>query len=236
MTHTEQYLIRGLLLLVLFAGMSKAEGIRDHTRPKHEQGTQVSPSQAMDLTLTLVTTEPQNLQTWVRLAALIDDMGQTLSAELCSPDAMLIQKGQRVHAFPPDSKSSIYSARINQLLWQENCLTFSARLPIKPAQKNRAYVFEVIVPRGRFMAIPKEAILEEGDQQIVYVQHQQGHFIPQPVHTGLKGELYTQVLNGLNMGDRVATFGSFFIDAEYKLKSVKPSSDTSESPHAHHHH
>ncbi len=226
-------LIKGLLLSVLLAGMAKAEGIRDHTRPNHERVAQVSQSQAIDLTLTLATTEPQNLQTWIRLAAVIDDAGQTLSAELCSPDATLIKKGQRAHVFPPSSKSSVYSAVITRLLWQENCLMFSARLPTEPAHKSRAYVMEVIVPRGRFMAIPKEAILEEGDRQIVYVQRQRSHFVPQPIRTGLKGELYTQVLDGLNMGDRVATFGSFFIDAEYKLKTP---SNTGESSHAHHHH
>jgi len=228
--------VKGLLLSIFLTGLAKAGGIRDHTRPDYKRSTQVSQSQAIDLTLTLVKTEPQDLQTWIRLAAVIDDAGQTLSSELCSPAAALIKPGQRVHAFPPSSKSSVYSARISQLDWQERCLTLSARLPVKIMQKNRAYVIEIIVPRGRFMAIPKEAIIEEGKQQIVYVQHQQGNFTPQSIHTGLKGELYTQVLHGLNEGDKVVTFGSFFIDAEYKLTSVKSSSDISEPSHAHHHH
>ena len=89
------------------------------------------------------------------------------------------------------------------------------------------------------MAIPKEAIIEEGKQQIVYLQHHQGKFMARAIQTGLKGELYTQVLQGLNPGDKVVTFGSFFIDAEEKLKSLKTSSDSSDvsgSSHAHHHH
>ena len=35
---------------------------------------------------------------------------------------------------------------------------------------------------------------------------------------GVQGELYTQVLGGLQPGEQVVTFGSFFVDADYKLK------------------
>ena len=34
----------------------------------------------------------------------------------------------------------------------------------------------------------------------------------------LQGELFTQVLEGLQPGEQVITIGSFFIDAEHKLK------------------
>ena len=43
---------------------------------------------------------------------------------------------------------------------------------------------------------------------------------PQPVHLGIQGELYAQVLDGVRDGDKVVTFGSFFIDSEYKLKGT----------------
>ncbi len=233
---TPQNLISGFMLSFLITGFLEAGGIRDHTRPIHEHGMRISQPQATDLTLTLVKTESQNLQTWIRLAGVIDDTNQTLSAELCTSDATLIKPGQRVRVFSPDSKSSIYSARISRLNWKKNCLAFSARLSTTHMPKKRAYVMEIFIPRGQFMAVPKEAIFEEGNQQIVYLQRHQGHFFPQRIHTGLKGELYTQVLHGLNEGDKVATFGSFFIDAEYKLKSAKPPSDSSGTSHAHHHH
>ena len=43
---------------------------------------------------------------------------------------------------------------------------------------------------------------------------------PQEIHTGIQGELLTQVLDGVKEGDQVVTFGSFFIDAEQKLKGT----------------
>jgi len=107
---------------------------------------------------------------------------------------------------------------------------------------------EVITQRGRFLAIPSEAIIEEGDRQIVYVYmsskadaasdesaddlaDEQGHYRPRQIHRGLQGELYTQILHGLNPGEQVVTLGSFFIDADYKLKSSEQATSN-----AHHHH
>jgi multidrug efflux pump subunit AcrA (membrane-fusion protein) len=52
----------------------------------------------------------------------------------------------------------------------------------------------------------------------VYVQQQPGQYRPVAIQTGIQGELYTQVLDGLVDGAQVVTFGSFFIDAERKLK------------------
>ena len=66
---------------------------------------------------------------------------------------------------------------------------------------------------------PNEAIIEEGDKHIVYVQ-QDGEYVPKQVQTGTQGELYTQVLAGLKANTPVVTFGSFFIDAEHKLKGT----------------
>lgn len=226
------HLIMGMLCSVLAIGLAKADGIRDYTRPDYVRGTRINKSQANELTLTLVQAGRQHLQTWVRLAATIDSSGRYLSARRCSSDARLIRTGQRVRAFPPDSKSSIYRARVIRVDTHKNCITVKARLSANVQEQSHRYVMEIIVPRGPFMAIPKEAIIEEGDRQIVYVQRHPGHYVPQQIHSGLKGELYTEILHGLNESDQVVTFGSFFIDAEYKLKSTEQSG----GGHAHHHH
>jgi Cu(I)/Ag(I) efflux system membrane fusion protein len=68
--------------------------------------------------------------------------------------------------------------------------------------------------------VPNEAIIEEGDTRVVYRQSAGGQYEPTPVQTGVQGELYTQVTGGLKDGDQVVTFGSFFIDSEFKLKGT----------------
>lgn len=231
------------LLLLLGMGLAQAQGVRDRTRPDNfSRDTTVSAVQALELTLTLVQTAPQALQTWVRTAATIDDTGRILTATLCSSDAELVQLAQRVRAFPPDSKSSIYQARITGITPQGDCVNVEATLARSTFEKSAFYVMEIVVQRGKFLAIPSEAIIEEGDRQIVYVSmdmdmsqgadRMQTHYRPQEIHTGLQGELYTQILSGLSEGDQVVTLGSFFIDADYKLKSTEQA--TMSDAHIHH--
>ena len=52
----------------------------------------------------------------------------------------------------------------------------------------------------------------------MYVQHATGEYTARTIQTGLEGELYTQVVEGLAEGDQVVSIGSFFVDADSKLK------------------
>ena len=246
------------LLLGISLAQAQAHGVRDRTRTEGLQrdtaGT-VSSIQAVELTLTLVEVEHQMLQTWIRTAATIGEAGRVLTARLCSAEQELVKLGQRVRAFPPDSKSSIYQARISTLRTEGGCLHVEAKLAGKAYERSPLYVMQIITRRGRFLAIPSEAIIDEGERQIVYVyrgakagdgegsteagveprvegSEQQGRYMPRQIHRGLQGELYTQILHGLKAGEQVVTLGSFFIDADYKLKS---SQDATMS-NAHHHH
>jgi hypothetical protein len=221
----------GLLLMGMTLA-SQAQGIRDRTRPTGPAETTVNESQALELTLTVVQAAMTTLQTWIRTAASLDESGDLLTACVRGPDAELARTGQRVRAFPPDSKSSIYQARVSRVERREGCVLIEAALSGRTYERAPRYVMEIIVDRGEFLAIPNEAIIEEGDRQIVYLQHMPGHYVPQEVHTGLKGELYAEVTHGLTEGAEVVTFGSFFIDAEHKLKNS--GQDAMINAHQHH--
>jgi Cu(I)/Ag(I) efflux system membrane fusion protein len=80
------------------------------------------------------------------------------------------------------------------------------------------YVLEIVTEPGEFLSVPNEAILETGGKHVVYVQQPGGRYTPREIEPGIRGELFTQVLNGLTPGEQVVTTGSFFIDAEHKLK------------------
>ena len=62
-----------------------------------------------------------------------------------------------------------------------------------------------------------QAIIRVG-KQLVYVQEANGSYAPREIAVGLRGELYSQVVGGVKPGEQVVTIGSFFIDAEHKLK------------------
>jgi hypothetical protein len=192
-----------------------AQGVRSHTRPA--TGTVVSESQAADLTLTLSAVAVRPIQTWVRGAATLDKSGKVLSASFNPRDAKFVKVGQRVRAFTPESKSSMIQAYVTRVQPEARQVTVEATLSGKGWKDSIHYVIEIVAEAGQFLSVPNEAVIEEGDKHIVYVQ-QAGQYVPQQIDTGAQGELYTQVLSGLNAGDQVVTFGSFFVDSEYKLK------------------
>jgi hypothetical protein len=209
----------GLLVLALLAGTSvSAQDVRARTRLKQPPGTTVTKSQAVDPTLTLTPTSIRPIQTWVRTAGVIDRAGKVVTADVSPPTANLIRVGQRVRAFPVDSRSSVYQARVTRVVPRVTGVTFETTLAASGREGSRQYLLEIVADRGEFLSIPNEAIIEDGQKRIVYVHQQADEYVPHEIHTGIQGELYTQVLDGIAEGDQVVTFGSFFIDAEHKLK------------------
>jgi hypothetical protein len=210
-----------LLISLLVTGSAGAQDVRQHTRLAGPKSTTITESQAAALTLTLGTASLRPVQTWIRTAGTIDKTGKILSASLSRLDASLVKVGQRVRAFPPSSKSSMYQASITRVSPGAGRAMVEASLSASGRPQTTLYVMEIVVERGPFLSVPNEAIIEEGEKHIVYVQQQTGQFVPQEIHTGIQGELYTQVLDGLRQDDQVVTFGSFFIDAEHKLKGTE---------------
>jgi len=202
------------------AAWPAAQDVRQHTRLGGTRGTAVNEAQAAALTLTVSPVTSRLIQSWVRTAGTIDKTGKILAASLSGPDAAMVKVGQRVRAFPPSAKSSMYQAYITRVTPTAAGANVEATLTASGRQNTTTYVMEIVVERGPFLAVPNEAIIEEGDAHIVYVQTQPGQYVPTEIHTGMQGELFTQVLDGVKDEAQVVTFGSFFIDAEHKLKGT----------------
>ena len=212
-----------MLGLTLGAGSAGAQGVREHTRLAGPRGTTITESQAAALTLTLSAVSLRSIQTWVRTAGTIDKTGRVLGASLSGREATLVKVGQRVRAFPPSSKSSMYQAYITRVARRGGGVDVEASLKAAGRDNATHYVMEIVVEQGPFLSVPNEAIIEEGDKHIVYVLEQPGQYVPTEIHTGIQGELFTQVLDGVKAEAQVVTFGSFFIDAEHKLKGADQS-------------
>jgi hypothetical protein len=207
-----------IALCVLTAGSAAGQDVRNHTR-LDPRGTRVTQAQAETLTLTLGTASVRPVQTWIRTAGTIDKTGKILSGSLSGPEAALVKIGQRVRAFSPGSKSSMYQAYVTRVNARGNDAAIEVTLAASGRANTTFYVMEIVVEQGPFLCVPNEAIIEEGDKHIVYIQ-QAGEYVAKEVRTGIQGELLTQIVDGLEPDAQVVTFGSFFIDAEHKLKGT----------------
>ena len=205
------------LYLALFSSGLAAQGVRDRIRSA-PRATSITESQANELTLTVTQVAVRPIQVWVRTAGVIDAGKQTLQATISKADAAFVKPGQRVRAFPPEARSSMYQARVASVAPKGDRVGVIVAL-IAPARPGSSrYVLEIVTEEVEKVSVPNEAIIETGDRRVVYVKDASDGYAQREIQIGLQGELFTEVTGGLKEGEQVVTFGSFFIDADHKLK------------------
>jgi Cu(I)/Ag(I) efflux system membrane fusion protein len=70
------------------------------------------------------------------------------------------------------------------------------------------------------LVVPKEAVLDTGLRQLVFMDRGQGRYEPASVKLGRRSQDDVEVLEGLKEGDRIVTSANFLLDAESKLASA----------------
>src|SRR6185503_16321671 len=190
--------------------------VRDHVRITPDRSTMVSEKQATELTLTVTEASIRPIQIWVRTAGMIDQSKKTVTAFLPAHEAALVKAGQRVRAFSPESRSRMYQATVSRVTPQDGRTAVTATFNGRAFETSSRYILEIVAEGGEFLSVPNEAIIETGGRQMVYVQQAGGNYVPRGITAGIRGELFTQVQEGLKAGEQVVTIGSFFIDAEHK--------------------
>jgi len=76
--------------------------------------------------------------------------------------------------------------------------------------------------------VPREAVLDTGERQVVFVALGGGHFAARDVQVGRTGSLsaadatrYVEVLSGVTANDTVVTSGQFLLDSESRLEEAR---------------
>ena len=208
------------LTLVFCGAAAFAQSIRDRIRLSPDKLTPITEEQASELTLTLNDASVRPIQVWVRTAGRIDGSSRTITAALPAGEAGYVKVGQRVRAFPPESRSSMFQARVTRVAPGDDGATVTVTLSGPPHAGSTRYVLEIVTEPLEVLSVPNEAIIETNGQHMVYVQVDKGRYLPRENQLGLQGELYTQVLEGLRAGEQVVTLGSFFVDSDRKLKGL----------------
>lgn len=207
------------LLLAASSFEASAQGVRRFTRPTTTSAP-VSESQAADVTLTLTQAAPRPIQTWVRVAGIPDASGQSMRVIVRGAQAALVQPGQRLRAFSVASRAQMQQGRVVSVTRSEGQAVVTAAFASPLSRDRDRYIVEIVTEAGPFMSIPNVSIVEEEGAQLVYLKQGEGSYLKREIKTGVQGELYTEVKEGLKDGDEVVSVGSFFVDAETKLKST----------------
>jgi Cu(I)/Ag(I) efflux system membrane fusion protein len=78
----------------------------------------------------------------------------------------------------------------------------------------------LVTDAARMLVVPKEAVLDTGLRQLVFLDRGQGRYEQASVKLGHRSQDEVEVMEGLNEGDRIVTSANFLLDAESKLTSA----------------
>jgi Cu(I)/Ag(I) efflux system membrane fusion protein len=148
-------------------------------------------------------------------------------ADVAEHDLDLIAPGQTVTVTPRGYPGRVFTGKISLIYPMLNKETRTVRVRIELANPDgilrpNMYVDAVIASRssGRVIAVPESAVINSGVREVVILDRGEGRFEPRPVKTGMHGDGYVEIREGVSGGDKVVTAANFLIDAESNLKAA----------------
>lgn len=148
-----------------------------------------------------------------------------ITADIYEYEVPLVRGGQAARVTLPYQSGESYRATVNYIYPTLDPVsrTVKVRLSMKnPGLMLKPEMFanvEIDVSSGSRLVIPREAVLDSGTRQIVYVEKDPGTYEMRQVTLGVRGEDYVEVLKGIRKGERVVTSGNFLIDSESQLRT-----------------
>ena len=148
-----------------------------------------------------------------------------IMADIYEYEVPLVKVGQSALVTLPYYSGQSYRATINYIYPALDPLsrTIKVRLSMKnPGLLLKPEMFanvEIKVASGSRLVIPREAVIDSGTRQVVYIEKKPGLYEMRTVTLGQRGEDYVEVLKGIKRGERVVTSGNFLIDSESQLRS-----------------
>jgi Cu(I)/Ag(I) efflux system membrane fusion protein len=70
------------------------------------------------------------------------------------------------------------------------------------------------------LRVPFDAVIDSGEQKVVFVALGEGRFQPRRIETGAQSSDWVEVTSGLKPGEEVVTRANFLIDSESRLKAA----------------
>ena len=206
---------------VLAAGSGGRSGRSGPHQARSPPGTTVTEIAGEALTLTVSTVSTRLIQTWVRTRRRDRPSGKILTAIALRPDAASSKSGSgpRLSA---ESKSSMYQARVTRVVSRGRGVDVEASLattaqterpPLRHGDHGRTRPFPVGPERSDHRRRRPAASFTSSSSPDNTCRRR---FRPESRASSDPGARW------LKEGDQVVTFGSFFIDSEYKLKGTGP--------------
>ncbi|MGH7448396.1 MAG: efflux RND transporter periplasmic adaptor subunit, partial [Longimicrobiales bacterium] len=152
-----------------------------------------------------------------------------VEAELRETDAGLVTEGDAATIEVAALPGRPVHGRVEYIYptLQAQARTLKARIAIaNPDGRLKPGMFATVrlqAPGRTALTVPTSAILNTGERRVVFVDMGAGRIMPHEVETGRVAGEYTEVLAGLEPGQRVVTSAQYMLDSESNLAEVMKS-------------
>jgi RND family efflux transporter MFP subunit len=148
-------------------------------------------------------------------------------ADIYENEVPYVRAGQRVTFALSYYPGKTYSGKISFIYPTVDPQTRTVKVRVQlanPGYTLKPQMFadaQVHVDYGTQIAVPREAVVDSGTEQQVFVAQAGGVFVPRKVTLGATVDDQVVVLSGLKVGETVVTSGNFLIDSESRLKGAQ---------------
>jgi multidrug efflux pump subunit AcrA (membrane-fusion protein) len=146
------------------------------------------------------------------------------NADVYESELPYVQLGQKMQLTLSFAPGKTYTGTISYIYPTVDPLTHTAKVRMQIPNSDFALKPQMFadaqlhVNYGTKVVVPREAILDSGKEQTVYVVHQGGMFEPRKVTLGPAFDGNVAILSGLTAGETIVISGNFLVDSESKLK------------------
>ncbi|TXH04494.1 MAG: efflux RND transporter periplasmic adaptor subunit [Nevskiaceae bacterium] len=160
-----------------------------------------------------------------------------VNAEVSETQAANLAPGGAVDALLAALPGRTFAGQIDYVYPEVNSQTRTVRVRAMLNNKNlllKPGMFaDVVLGKGKAreaLMVPSESLIRTGTRSTVIVAEAEGRFHPVEVRLGMQRDGQTEVLKGLEEGQKVVASGQFLIDSEANLRGVFNKLDTAEKP------
>lgn len=150
-----------------------------------------------------------------------------VNAEVPEAAAAEVRPGTRVEARTPALPGTVLHGKVSAILPEVEATTrtLTARVELaNPQQRLVPGMFATVsftpAASAETLMVPTEAVIQTGTRSVVMVAQGQGKFSPVDVQTGRESNGQTQILKGLDLGQKIIVSGQFLIDSEASLRGT----------------
>ena len=141
--------------------------------------------------------------------------------------AAQLQPGTQVSATSPAAPGQTFTGRLQALLPSVDPTTRTIKARLELANPQGRLVPGMFVQlrftnpsANKVLLLPSDAVIHTGQRSVVMLAEGNGRFSPVVVRTGREAGDKTEILQGLQVGQRVVRSGQFLIDSEASLNGL----------------